>query len=143
MLGMARRMQIAVDCSDPERLAAFWAEVLAYRLLDPPDGHASWSEFSAAEAHESGEAWRIIGDPTSRGPTILFHSVPEQKTTKNRVHLDVWVPREESIAQGTTTVEAEAARLVQLGATRIRTRDDDGDFYIVMQDPEGNEFCIA
>ena len=77
------------------------------------------------------------------GPTILFHSRPEPKTTKNRVHLDVWIPREESTGHGTAHVEAEAARLLLLGATRIRTRDEDGDFYIVMQDPEGNEFCIA
>src|SRR5437879_4179155 len=131
-------MQIAVDCSDPERLAAFWAQVLAYQPSDPPDGYASWSEFSAAEAHESGEQWRIIMDPASTGPTILFHSVPEPKITKNRVHLDVWVPGEVPTGEGTKSVEAEAARLVQLGATLVRTRNDDGDFYIVMQDPEGN-----
>ena len=138
---MERRLQIAIDCADPERLAAFWAAALDYELLDPPGGHSSWEALSAADANEPGEQWRVIDDPTSHGPRVLFHTVPEPKTTKNRVHLDVWLPR--SAGEGTEVVEAEAARLEGLGATRIRTRDDDGEFYIVMQDPEGNEFCIA
>jgi catechol 2,3-dioxygenase-like lactoylglutathione lyase family enzyme len=142
-LGIGRRLQIAIDCSDPERLAAFWVEVLGYRTLEPPSGFASWSAFSAAEAHEPGEQWRILVDPASAGPTILFHSVPEAKTTKNRLHLDIWIPHDDPTADHSALVEREAARLVQLAAARIRTRDDDGEFYIVMQDPEGNEFCIA
>jgi hypothetical protein len=138
---MGRRLQVAVDCHDPERLAAFWIEALAYRLLDPPSGHGSWAEFSLAEAQDRDEAWAIIGDPEGRGPTVLFHRVPEPKTTKNRVHLDVFVSTQPVSARD--EVEAEVGRLIGLGATRVRTRDDDGDFYVVMHDPEGNEFCIA
>src|SRR5687768_9070 len=76
---MARRMQVAVDCSDPERLAEFWADVLGYRIADPPDRHESWAAFSAAEASQPSERWCVIVDPDRNGPRLLFHSVPEQK----------------------------------------------------------------
>jgi catechol 2,3-dioxygenase-like lactoylglutathione lyase family enzyme len=139
---MTRRMQVAVDCTDPERLAEFWSQVLRYRVADPPDHHASWAAFSAREASQPGERWCVIVDPDRNGPSLLFHSVPEQKQGKNRLHLDVWVEQSASAGRH-TLVEAEAERLRALGAKHLRTRDDDGDFYMVMEDPEGNEFCIA
>ena len=142
-MAMERRLQIAIDCSDPTRLAAFWAEVLSYTPVDPPSGHESWAEFSASEAHEPGEQWMMIADPDGKGPTVLFHRVPEAKIGKNRLHLDVWPPRSDAEADVRKVVETKVAQLVQLGATRLRTRDDDGEFYVVMQDPEGNEFCVA
>jgi catechol 2,3-dioxygenase-like lactoylglutathione lyase family enzyme len=140
---VGRRLQIAVDCADPELVAAFWIEALSYRMVDPPAGYASWAEFSATEAHEPGEEWRLICDADGAGPTVLFHRVDEAKTVKNRIHLDVWVPRDADAGHARDMVEADVARLIDLGATLVRTRDDDGDFYVVMQDPEGNEFCIA
>lgn len=142
-MAMGRRLQIAIDCSDPARLAAFWAEVLSYTPVDPPGGHESWIEFSVGEAHDPGEQWMMIADPEGRGPTVLFHRVPEPKIVKNRLHLDVWPPRVDPEADVHHVVETEVAKLVGLGATRLRTRDDDGEFYVVMQDPEGNEFCVA
>jgi catechol 2,3-dioxygenase-like lactoylglutathione lyase family enzyme len=136
-------MQVAVDCAQPDRLAAFWVEVLGYRIADPPDDHESWASFSAAEASRPGEGWCCIIDPDNVGPRLLFHSVPEPKQVKNRLHLDVWVDRPDPAVERRTAIRAEAERLQAMGAEHVRTRDDDGDFYVVMQDPEGNEFCIA
>jgi catechol 2,3-dioxygenase-like lactoylglutathione lyase family enzyme len=136
-------MQVAVDCSDPEGLAEFWTIVLGYRVADPPDQHPTWAAFSAAEASQPGERWCVIVDPDRNAPSLLFHSVPEQKQGKNRLHLDVWVEQPDLSVARQTLVEAEAERLQALGAKHIRTRDDDGNFYMVMHDPEGNEFCIA
>ncbi|MEY2431254.1 MAG: hypothetical protein QOC92_979 [Acidimicrobiaceae bacterium] len=136
-------MQVAVDCSDPERLAEFWADVLGYRVAEPPGHQATWAAFSAAEGSQPSERWCVIVDPDRNGPSLLFHSVPEQKEGKNRLHLDVWVEQPDPSVARQTLVAAEAARLQALGAGHIRTRDDDGDFYMVMRDPEGNEFCIA
>ena len=67
----------------------------------------------------------------------------ELKQGKNRLHLDVWVEQPDPSVARPTLVEAEAERLQALGAGHVRTRDDDGDFYMVMHDTEGNEFCIA
>ncbi|MFC6343180.1 VOC family protein, partial [Nocardioides hankookensis] len=66
-------------------------------------------------------------------PTWLFVRVPEPKTAKNRLHLDVAAP----------DVEAEVTRLVGLGATRVADTDEYGYTWTVMADPEGNEFCVA
>jgi catechol 2,3-dioxygenase-like lactoylglutathione lyase family enzyme len=140
---MIRRMQLAADCSDPERLAEFWSHVLGYRVADPPDQHTSWAAFSAAEASQPGERWCVIGDPDRTGPSLLFHSVPERKQGKNRLHLDVWVEQPDHSVTRHTLVEAEAERLRALGGKHLRTRDDDGDVYMAMEEPEGNEFCIA
>ena len=129
-------MQIAVDCADPEALAAFWAEVLDYRV-EEPRGHATWRDYSDAEANEPGEAWCKAVDPDGSGAALFFHRVPEAKATKNRLHLDVWVGR------GWPAVDAEVERLVSLGARQIRRRDDDGHCYVVMADLEGNEFCVC
>ena len=136
-------MQVAVDCSHPHELARFWTEVLGYEIGQPPDDHPSWESFSEAEASRPGEGWCCIVDPERVGPRLLFHSVPEAKQVKNRVHLDVWVEQPDPAVDRRTLIRAEADRLQAMGATHVRTRDDDGDFYLVMQDPEGNEFCIA
>jgi hypothetical protein len=140
---VGRHLQIAIDCADPDLLAEFWIEALGYAPYAPPDGSADWAAFSAKEAHDPGERWRIIGDPDMVGPPVLFHTVAEAKVVKNRVHLDVSAPRDGSSTDDIAVVEAEASRLMELGARRLRSGDDDGGFYIVMEDPEGNEFCLA
>jgi catechol 2,3-dioxygenase-like lactoylglutathione lyase family enzyme len=130
---VARQVQVAIDCENPDRLARFWAEVLGYPPPSPPDRDSS----------EPGEAWSRLTDPDGVRPSVLFHRVPEPKTVKNRVHLDI------RLAAGATTdttralVDAEARRLVGLGATHVRTDDDETDYYAVMQDPDGNEFCVG
>ena len=141
---MGRQLQIAVDCADPERLAAFWAEVLGYRVADPPPGRADWADFSRAEAQEPDEAWCMAVDPEGSGPTVLFHKVPEDKVVKNRLHLDVWVaPRGGSVEANRPVVDAEVRRLVGLGATEIRRVSENDQCFVVMGDPEGNEFCVC
>ena len=135
---------MAIDCADPDRLAAFWIEVLEYRLADPPEGFASWSDYSSSVAAEPGEGWSRIVDPEGRGPSVLFHRVPERKVAKNRMHIDVRVrPPGASDDAARPFVEAEVGRLVALGATHVRTDDDESDYYAVLHDPEGNEFCVG
>jgi hypothetical protein len=139
---MVRQVQVAIDCADPERLARFWAGALEYELAPPPAGYTSWADFSGAVASTPGEAWHAAVDPDGVGPRLLFHRVPEGKVAKNRMHLDIRVadlPKE----QRRPLVDGEARRLVAAGATHLRTDDDETDYYAVMQDPEGNEFCIG
>jgi catechol 2,3-dioxygenase-like lactoylglutathione lyase family enzyme len=138
-----RRIQVAIDCWDPARLSEFWADLLGYRLQDPPAGYSSWEDFSDAVG-APGEAWRALIDPDGIGPRVLFHRVPEGKVAKNRVHLDIRIsPAAASKEQRRPLVDAEAARLVGAGAAHLRTDDDETDYFAVMQDPEGNEFCIG
>src|SRR5579862_6088283 len=109
---MVRRLQVAVDCADPDRLAGFWVSVLGYVLDTPPAGYTSWHGFSAAVGGRD-ESWSAVVDPAGNGPRVLFHRVPEPKVGKNRLHLDVRV----SAAGGVPAeirrrqVDAEVARL--------------------------------
>lgn len=140
---MARHFQVAIDCDDPDRLVVFWAEVLGYRSSKPPPGHNSWAEYSRAVATEPGEAWNMAVDPDRVQPSLFFHRVPERKTIKNRVHLDIRLAPGAPDETARPLVDAEARRLVGLGATHLRTDDGHNDYYAVMQDPEGNEFCVG
>ncbi len=141
---MTRQLQITVDCADPVRLAQFWADVLGYDGEEPPAGHQSWAEYSAATGG-SAEAWSAVVDPAGIGPRLLFQRVPEGKVVKNRLHLDVRVggargtPKE----QRRPLVDAEASRLTGAGAVHLRTIEDESDYFAVLQDPEGNEFCLC
>ena len=140
---MARRLQVAVDCADPDRLARFWVAVLGYQVGAPPAGYANWEDFSRS-AGGVGECWSAVVDPAGGGPRVLFHRVPEPKAAKNRVHLDVRVSGAGDVPAQTRRrqVDAEVARLQTLGATHLRTEEDEHDYFAVMTDPEGNEFCI-
>ena len=143
---MAVSIQVTFDCANPDRLARFWAEVLGYKLQDPPTGYESWEAFLTAQAIPE-DQWNNLSavvDPDGAGPRILFQRVPEPKTVKNRVHLDVNIGGGHGTppAERRTRVDAAAERLVNLGATKLRTFDQHGEYWIVMQDPEGNEFCL-
>ena len=139
---MAQRLQVAIDCDDPYRLSEFWAAVLGYELMEPPDGYATWADHALAQAEEPGEAWVKIGDPEGHGPTLLFHRVPEAKVVKNRVHLDVKAP-DDGPGDRQQQVDAFIDRVVELGGSKLRDVTDDAGYFAVMQDPEGNEFCIG
>lgn len=134
---------MAIDCADPDRLATFWAAVLGYAAAAPPGGYASWRDFSQS-AGGADESWSAVADPEGAGPRLLFHRVPEPKTSKNRVHLDVRVSGDGEVPAETRRrqVAAEVARLQALGGTHLRTEQDEHDYFAVMTDPEGNEFCI-
>ena len=146
-------LQITFDCADPVRLVSFWSAALGYVVEPPPDGFVTWNEY-----------WRHIGvpddelptdadgagsiiDPSGVGPRIWFQVVPEPKTVKNRMHLDLKVSggRAAPLDERRDRIEAEAVRLEGLGASRLRVLSTDGlDHYgVVMADPEGNEFCVA
>jgi catechol 2,3-dioxygenase-like lactoylglutathione lyase family enzyme len=143
---MALRMQVTFDCADPERLATFWCEVLGYRLPDPPEGFATWQDFARHHGVPE-EEWHdraAAEDPDEVGPRLFFNRVPEGKVAKNRVHLDVNVaPRGTPAEERRRLAVAAAERLVAHGATRVGDHDGElGEFWVVMRDPEGNEFCL-
>jgi hypothetical protein len=85
-----------------------------------------------------------IVDPEGRGPRMYFQRVPEPKTVKNRVHLDVNVggPAGTPMKERRPRVDAAVERLVGEGATKLRPLEEYGEYCVVMQDPEGNEFCL-
>ena len=144
---MVRDVQITFDAADPARLAAFWAEALGYRLQDPPAGFASWDAALAAMGvppQRRNDASALV-HPDGTGPRLFFQRVPEGKTAKNRVHLDVRAtPGLEGEAR-MAALEAEARRLVGHGASRRERHEPAPPMsagHIVMTDPEGNEFCL-
>jgi Glyoxalase-like domain len=146
---MAASFQICIDCADPDRLARFWASALGYVLEPPPDGYSSWDDYwreVGVPEEELGAGADSIIDPDGRGPRIMFHIVPEGKTVKNRLHVDIRASsgRDTPLESRRRLVNAEASRLAALGATITRVLSEEGlDHYAVaMTDPEGNEFDI-
>jgi catechol 2,3-dioxygenase-like lactoylglutathione lyase family enzyme len=152
---MSRHIQVTFDAHDPRALSTFWRDVLGYVHPGPPgvelpegaDPLAAWEEFLArigvpADQRNSRSA---IEDPSGQGPRVFFQQVPEDKVAKNRVHLDVRAAPGLQGEARMAALEAECARLVALGATRIH-REEPGPpmsmGHIVMADPEGNEFCL-
>ena len=141
--------QLVIDCADPEPLARFWAAALGYVLEPPPGGFDSWDAYRrdlGIPEEELGGGADCIVDPDGLGPRIWFQVVPDRKTVKNRLHIDVGVSggREVPIETRRQRVDAEAARLAGLGARILGPLDSEGlDHYAVaMKDPEGNEFDI-
>lgn len=114
---MARRIHVVIDARDPDRLAEFWAAALGY------------------ERSPGVEQYRPLHDPEGVGPKLLIQGVPERKDRKNRLHLDLEA----------ADLDAEADRLVALGAVRRQDGHvhEFGISWILMEDPEGNEFCIV
>lgn len=106
---------LSVDCHAPKLVADFWCAALGYRLV---------------EIDEEGAEIQPVDGP---GWTLLFLIVPEGKTAKNRLHLDL---------RPAGSMAEEVARLEAAGATAIGRVDEGGSFWTVMADPEGNEFCV-
>ena len=136
---MAARFQITIDCHDADAMSAFWSTALGYVVEPPPAGYLSWEDFLRSNDIPLPPAHSIsaIVDPDEVGPRILFLRVPEPKTVKNRVHLDIRTDR---------TDEGKSAKireLVEAGASEIRRVDEHGGWWMVMSDPEGNEFCVT
>jgi hypothetical protein len=141
---MAFAFQVTFDSADPMRLGGFWAELLGYMQQAPPDGFASWEEFlrRAGYSEDDLNAAYAIVDPEHVGPRIYIQRVPEPKQAKNRVHLDVNVGAGLEGAERRAKVDSEVERAKTLGATIQRPLDEHGEYCVVMQDPEGNEFCL-
>lgn len=139
-----RQVQVTFDCEDPRKVAQFWKAALGY--VDPPvpPGFESWAAFEDSLPQDArGAAW-ACQDPEEIGPRLFFQRVPERKTVKNRLHLDVRVGVGLRGEERVTALENEAARLVELGAKRLHLlpADDINESCLVMQDVEGNEFCL-
>ena len=143
-MASVKQFQVTFDCAEPERVARFWGEVLGYVVPEPPDGFVTWDEFSRSLPAGQRDSWFACVDPSGAGPRLFFQRVPEGKVVKNRVHLDVRVGTGLVGEERLATLEAECARLVALGAVRVRVllADDVNESCIVMQDVEGNEFCL-
>ncbi len=142
---MTTRFQVTFDSAAPDKLATFWAAALGYIVQPPPEGYADWPTFFQAQGIDVniGDASAIV-DPSGVGPRVFFQKVPEPKMAKNRMHLDLHVSDTRRVGQqeGRRRVNAEVQRLVGLGATQLRVADERGEYWTVMADPEGNEFCI-
>jgi len=148
---MATRFSLTFDCSDPDRLTSFWSQALGYKPKDPPAGFDDWVTYfrsiGVPQEELEGAANVYLVDPDGVGPQFFFQEVPEGKVVKNRIHLDLRVGggREGPMATRRQRVDAEADRLVGAGATRLRVSAPAGvdHYFVVMQDPEGNEFCVV
>jgi hypothetical protein len=142
-----REVQVTFDAHDPGALSRFWAEAIGYPLQDPPPPFESWEQALEAwgvPADQRNDASALV-DPQGTGPRIFFQKVPEGKTAKNRLHLDVRAAPGLEGDERMAALEAECDRLVGLGATRVKRFEPDPPMsggFIVMQDPEGNEFCL-
>lgn len=143
-----REVQVTFDCAGPKALAAFWSATLGYERQAPPSGFATWEEALdawgvPASEHDSRDA--VVPPAGQHGPRLFFQRVPEGKSVKNRVHLDVRAAPGLEGDERMVALEADADRLVALGATRVHRVDPDGRMaagFLVMADPEGNEFCL-
>ena len=139
---------ITIDASHPAVVAAFWRTALGYVESPPPPGFDTWRDwFVACEVPE--EEWddgAALVDPSGVGPRISVLKVPEPKTVKNRVHLDLQVSggRDRPPNERCAAIEATVERLVAAGGTVLAEHaiGDDLD-HVVMGDPEGNELCVV
>jgi catechol 2,3-dioxygenase-like lactoylglutathione lyase family enzyme len=146
---MTTRWSLTFDCADAQAMARFWTIALGYVEQAPPEGWETWEEwlrhFDVPE-DEWGDG-ASLADPAGILPTVSFLRVPEAKTAKNRLHLDLQVAggRHVDADERTARIEAKVAELVAAGAAAdFRALQDDGALdHVVMLDPEGNEFCVV
>lgn len=127
---MATHWTLGCDATDPQRLAAFWALALGY--VDEP-------------GYDDPGGASII-DPGGKGPAIGFLRVPEPKTAKNRVHIDIRVAGEPpwDMTEREQRIRVKVGELAAAGATAVREESYGEQLgHVVMLDPEGNEFCVA
>jgi predicted enzyme related to lactoylglutathione lyase len=116
----SRFTELIIDCQDPRALGAFWAQVLGYEV----------TETSAEGEHH----YVALAGPPGAGPTLLLLRTPDPKQTKNRLHLDLNATDRDQ--------DDEVERIVALGAERVDVGQGDGRSWVVLADPEGNEFCV-
>lgn len=152
---MSRTIQVTFDAHDPDTLSRFWAAALGYVNPPPPgreiadgqDVFEVWHDF-LREAGVPESQWNTRSaaeDPDGDGPRLFLQQVPEDKTAKNRVHLDLRAAPGLHGDERMDALEAECVRLVGLGATRVERHEPEPPLtpgHLVMADPEGNEFCL-
>ena len=140
---MAARIDLTLDCTDARFVADFWKTALGYIDEPPPAPFKTRAEWVAhydpsGDDSEDDGAWLCAPDGT--GPRLSILKVPEPKTAKNRLHIDIRVPGRGSPDERWARIKAEAERLVRAGGSVLEEFDG---HHIVMVDPEGNEFCVA
>jgi hypothetical protein len=136
------RTQVAFDCADPHAQARFWAQVYGTEVEDHhdfvnqlvEDGRLPAEERTILNGRSAFRDVAAVRDLSGTEPRFFFQRVPEGKTAKNRCHVDIHVDEDQKLP--------EVARLEALGAKHIETHSDRGPTVYVMQDPEGNEFCL-
>lgn len=140
---MAAGIDLTLDCADAQLLAAFWKTALGYVDEPPPAPFTTRQEWFAQfdlpedDSVDDG-AW--LCDPDGVGPRLSILKVPEPKTAKNRLHIDVRVPGHGSGVERWARIKAEAGRLVTAGGSVLEEFEG---HHVVMADPEGNEFCVG
>ncbi len=148
---MSTSVQLVIDCHSPSGLLAFWAAALGYVPAPAPDGHPTWRSYYLSlgepeESLEDGDCCDRLVDPDGVGPAVWFQVVPEPKTVKNRVHLDLFVTdRSSSWSERRRLLAEVAARLTDLGGTVRSPIPDDEALHLAcgINDPEGNELCLV
>lgn len=107
---------VVIDCNDFPRMLAFWQDALGYTPRDEPE-----------------DGWAVLRDPAGAHVNVSLQRVPERRLGKNRLHLDLYTPEP----------EGEVERLLELGATRHARVPEPGEDFVVLEDPEGNVFCVV
>ena len=143
---MANRFQVTFDANDVPLLVRFWAVALGYVEQPPPPGFESWHEWAASEGipEEEWDGRGALMDPEGQGSRIFFQKVPEEKSGKNRMHLDVNAGGGHDVdeQQRRNSVDAHVERLLTAGGAVVQEFNQGDERWVVMQDPEGNEFCV-
>ena len=138
---------VTFDCAHAGHIAEFWAAALGYEIQPPPPGFESWKAWCESNDVEYDPGhMSAVNDPAKKGPRLLFIRVPEPKTAKNRVHLDVHASAgpPATADERRPAIEAKANELEALGAKRVGdVKEEFGGIWLVMTDPEGNEFCVV
>jgi hypothetical protein len=107
---------IVIDCNDFPAMFTFWREALRYVPREPAE-----------------DGWVVLRDPKGRSVNVSLQRVPERRSGKNRLHLDLY----------TDDQKAEVERLLEIGATRHPRNAEPEEDFIVLEDPEGNLFCVV
>src|SRR5436190_5722171 len=115
-MASVKKFQVTFDCAEPERVARFWCDVLGYVVPPPPEGFATWEDFTRSLPAADQGSWFACIDPSGVGPRLFFQRVPEGKVVENRLHLDVRVGTGLVGEERLATLEAECARLVARSA---------------------------
>ena len=149
---MTVKYMLTIDCADPQVQVRFWAQALGYVPKPPPDGFETWRAWYLSinvpeDELGDGDCQDRLIDPEGNGPDIWFQPVPEGKTIKNRIHLDLMVGGGRTVPFETRKqrTDAKVAELLAAGASTVRVADEpEYDHYaVLMRDPEGNEFDVV
>ncbi|NEA32030.1 VOC family protein [Streptomyces sp. SID13031] len=145
---MTTSWTMTIDCADPARVARFWSTALGYVEADPPTGWSTWENWLVDHGVPEDE-WgdgASLADPSGVLPSITFMKVPEARTAKNRLHLDLQVSggRDKPAEVRESAIRQEVARLIDAGATVVHEVAQNGVLdHFWMADPEGNDFCVV